>query len=345
MNAFPAAKRALIPLVFGALVVAAPALAADGGYLGVMLQDLSPAMAKALQLGDQSGVLISDVVDDSPAEKAGLQDGDVIIAFAGKPLSDYESLTAAVRAAAPGDKVDVTVMRDGKKKTVQVELGERKDAGVFAWANKGDDDHAMKWIKKLHGNDDDFDVHVMDAEGGWLGIGIDDLTPQLGEYFGVEDGDGVLVTSVVDDSPAAKAGLKAGDVIVKLGDEEIEDTGDLHEALSDTKADQKVKLEFRRKGKDKSAEVTLGEMPEGSLPSALFFGDDDATVHMKAPRMMLKRMPHMDRDDVRMMTDPHRRIEVIREMDDARDDIKQMRKELDQMRAELDQMRKELQKK
>ncbi len=131
MNAFTAAKRALVtPAPRRPGDLPPPPWHADSGYLGVMLQDLSPAMAKALQLGDQSGVLVSDVVDDSPAAKAGLQDGDVIVAFAGKPLSDYDSLTAAVRAAKPGEKVDVTVLRDGKKKTIKVELGEREDDDV-----------------------------------------------------------------------------------------------------------------------------------------------------------------------------------------------------------------------
>jgi len=345
MNAFPAARRAILPIfILGALVVALPALAADSGYLGVMLQDITPAMAKALQLGDQSGVLVSDVVDDGPAEKAGLQDGDVIIAFAGKPLSDYESLTEAVRAAKPGDKVDVTVLRDGQKKTIQVELGERKD-NTFAWTTK-DGNNVMKWVQKLHdGDDGDYDIRVIGADRGWLGVGIDDLSPQLGEYFGVEDGNGVLVSSVEDDSPAAKAGLKAGDVIVKIDGDEVEDTGDLYGALAGTKADQKVKIEYQRKGKKQTAEVTLGEMPEGELPSALYFGGDDDHIVMKGPKGMFRTMPGTHGDHWRMMADPHRRIEVIREMDDAQGDLKQMRKELDQLRDELDQLRDQLQKK
>jgi len=90
MFAFPAAKRAPLLLMTLLFLIAAPLAMADddSGYLGVMLQDVSPSMAKALQLGDQTGVLINQVVEDSPAAKAGLQDGDVIVAFEGKSLEN-----------------------------------------------------------------------------------------------------------------------------------------------------------------------------------------------------------------------------------------------------------------
>ena len=169
-----------------------------------MLQDLSPAMAKALQLDDQSGVLVCDVVDDGPAEKAGLQDGDVIIAFAGKSLADNAALTKAVRAAKPGDKVDVTVLRDGKKQTIKVELGEREND--FAWFTPGSDEHVKVIMKGLHGGDGDFEFHTLHEDRGWLGVQIDDVSPQLGEYFGVKDGEGVLVTEVERGQPRRQGG-------------------------------------------------------------------------------------------------------------------------------------------
>lgn len=333
MNAFTAAKGATTIFLLGALLGAAPALAGDSGYLGVMLQDLSPAMAKALQLGDQSGVLVSDVVDDGPAEKAGLQDGDVIIAFAGKPLADDGALTRAVRAAKPGDKVDVTVLRDGKTQTINVELGEREND--FAWFTPGSDEHVKVIMKGLQDGDGDFDFHSLHEDRGWLGVHIDDLSPQLGEHFGVKDGQGVLVTEVEADSPAAKAGLKAGDVIIGAGKDEVEETDDLHEALAETKADQEFELEYLRGGKKQKVQVTLGEMPEGSAPNVFYFNDQ---AHPMPPKMMHRFMaPHA-------MGGPQR-IEIIRDMDEANEDLQEMRQELDQMRKDLQEMQKELQKK
>ena len=338
MHAFKAAKRVLLPLVIGALMVAGPAVAGDSGYLGVMLQDLSPAMAKALQLDDQSGVLVSEVVDDSPAAKAGLLDGDVIIAFAGESLADNGALTRAVREAKPGDKVEVTVLRDGQKKTINVELGERQND--FAWFTPGSDDDVKVIMKGLHGGDGDFEFHSLPEDRGWLGVQFDDVSPQLGEYFGVKDGEGVLVTEVVEESPAAKAGLMAGDVIVRMGTTEVEDTGDLREALAGTKAEDKIDVEYVRKGKTQSADVTLAEAPEHE--NVFPFGDHG--FHAMAPKMM-HRFLAPGGHDVRVMGAPDHRVEIIREMDAAGEDLKEMRQELDKMRDELEEMRQELKQK
>lgn len=319
MKAFTAAERTLLAVLAGALLVAAPALAGDSGYLGVRLQDLTPAMAKALQLGDQDGVLVSDVVDDGPAQKAGLQDGDVIVAFAGKPLSDYSSLAAAVRAAKPGDRVDVTVLRDGKRQTVKVELGEAQDG--FAW-------------NFMTGDDGGFEFKMQALQRGWLGVHIDDLGAQLGEYFGVKDGQGALVTEVEADSPAAKAGLKAGDVIVRAGDKDVTDAADLHRALAGTKPADRVGIEFIRKGKKQNANATLAEAPAGTLPAMRFFGDD-GEFKVRAPKMMYRHRQPLGKHDVRVMRAPR---------GDAEQDMKVMREELDLLRKELDQLRKDLKK-
>ena len=349
MIAFKAARRIPAICALGALLLAGPALAADeSGYLGVMLQDLSPSMATALQLGEESGVLINELVDDGPAAKAGLREGDVIVSFAGEPVADSGDLTAAVMGTEPGTKVDVVVLRDGKRQTIAVELGEREN--TFTWVGKGEDffphgdDDVNVMVKRLHEGDDRFSVYAFGADRGYLGVNIDDLSPQLGEHFGVKEGKGVLVTEVIKDSPAAKAGLKAGDVIVRIGTAEVADTADLHKALADTEAEDAVNLEYVRDGKKKSVDVTLGEAPEGDLENAYFFGDGEGEFHIMAPKMMYRHMPPMGKHDVRVMRGPNRRVEVIREMDDAQEDLQQMREELDKMRAELDALRKELNK-
>jgi predicted metalloprotease with PDZ domain len=348
MIAFKAAPRLPALVALGALLLAGPALAADeSGYLGVMLQDLSPSMAKALQLDESSGVLINELVADGPAAKAGLRDGDVIVAFAGEPVADSGDLTAAVRATAPGTKVDVEILREGRRQTVAVELGEREN--TFTWVGEGGDffphgdEDVNVMVKRLREGDDQFHVYALGADRAFLGVHIDDLSPQLGEHFGVEDGHGVLVTEVVEDGPAAEAGLKAGDVIVRIGETEVEDTADLHKALAGMEAEVEIDIEYVRDGKKQSVGVTLGEAPAGDLESTYIFGDDDE-FHIMAPKMMYRHMPPLGRHDVRVMRNPHRRIEVIREMDDAREDLQEMREELDKMRAELDALRKELNK-
>ena len=199
---------------------------ASRGYLGVMLQDLSPSIAKALQLDSDTGILVSEVVDDGPAEQAGLEDGDVILELDGKKITKYKDLTKAIRAHEPGDEGEVVVLREGKERTFDVTLGEREEDD---WAFFGDDGDfksfkGLKGLKDLknlkelqwlnqHGrnfhvfsDDDDANVWVQtfDDDRGFMGVHLSDLSEQLGEYFDVDDGDGALITEVVEDSPAAR---------------------------------------------------------------------------------------------------------------------------------------------
>jgi len=357
MIAFPAAKRAFLLLMSALLLVAVPlALAGEeSGYLGVMLQDVSPSMAKALQLGDESGVLINEVVDDSPAALAGLEDGDVIVAFEGKPLSDYSDLTRAVGAYKPGANVTVTVMRDGKKKDVEVELGERENN--FVWKTEMSGDHDMStwhnmsghdndfvfesnegnvWVQSIGEGDEDFEVMFFNEDRGFLGVHLDDLNGQLGEYFGIEEGKGVLVTEVVADSPAAAAGLKAGDVIVKMDTEEIGSASSLHKFMGGTEADQTVSVAYMRKGKFSKAEVTLTEAPANEFSEHIkVLTDREHNMHFSGgpKKIHVERLPHVERH-----------VEVIHDMHGAEDDLEQMKEELEVMKKELEEMKKELKK-
>ena len=143
MSAFSAAKRnALVALGLLLILNAGQTSAGEDGqgYLGVMLQDITPSMAKALQLEGQSGVMINQVVDDSPAAQAGLEDGDIILEFQGQPIHDYNDLTRAVRRSPPGEKVELLILHGGKKQTLWVELGEKKkSSGGHVFTNDDED--------------------------------------------------------------------------------------------------------------------------------------------------------------------------------------------------------------
>ncbi|MGD9548556.1 MAG: PDZ domain-containing protein [Candidatus Krumholzibacteriia bacterium] len=339
MFALKAAGRTILILSSLTLLLAGAALAKDGqGYLGVSLQDLTPSMAKALQLGDRQGVLVNDVMEDSPAEKAGLQDGDVILEFAGRAIEDNGDLTKAVRKTEPGEKVEVVVLRDGEEKTFEVTVGEHEGMTWFMEDGKKFDLEGLKNLENFH-------VFSGGAEDrGFLGIHMEDLSPQLGDYFGVQDGEGVLLTEVVAEGPAEKAGLKAGDVIMKVGDERIASTADLHEAMADTEPDQEIELTVKREGKDKSFKVTLGEAPESEFargPGNVFFEGKD--LHLTGPRMKMM----LDGEDGHQMiirrARPDREIEIER-LAPPSEDLDQVRKELEQLRQELKELRQELKK-
>ena len=369
MHKISAAKKALALVCAVGLLAAAPvALAGDSGYLGVVLQEISPSMAKALQLGDSGGVLVSEVVEGSPAEKAGLMAGDVIINFAGASLDDYGTLTKAVQATKPGDEVDLVVLRDGQQRTVTVVVGEREDD--FAWTfNKGDgdfevhgehdfefhgedgnvwvqsfgdDDESRVIIKRMH-DGDDHDIRIkmtgLHEDRGFLGVQLDDIDGQMAEFYEVEDGKGALVTEVIEDTGAAAAGLKAGDVIVKIGDTEIASAADVHEALAGTEAEQELKIQVVRKGKNKSMDVTLGEMSEDAVMRRMTIIGEGDEYHIMAPKMIY-RMPHMKHQ---MRVAP--RVEIRHDFEMEKEELEEMREELEEMREELEDMRKELKKK
>lgn len=352
MNPARPAPFLLRSLLLIALLTLAGAVQAGetSGYLGVQLQDLKPALRTALQMDDETGVLVSEVVEDSPAQKAGLKDGDVILKYGDVEVEDSGDLSAAVRKTEPGQKVELTILRGGKTKKMDVEIGEMDQD--FVWTHPelkmlkdGDGPHGFRWIQR---GDDGEDIEIItDGEAsvffdddvaifpgrdrGYLGIHLDDLNEQLGKYFEVDGGEGVLVTEVVEDSPAAKAGLKAGDVIVELDGGKIASTSDLHEAMAGTRPEQEMKVKVLRKGDDKSFDVTLGEMPEQDFFSLRKGKGAGNHFTVRAPRM---RMERIERDGL-----PQQRRIIIEkqsdEMDSLRDEMKALKKELQELKDEL----------
>jgi S1-C subfamily serine protease len=314
--------KPLLLLVF-TFVITGSAVLADDGWLGVQLQALDSEMAKALQLPDDQGVLVDDVVGESPAEKAGLKHGDVIVAFQGDPVREVKDLTKAVRKASPGDEVAVTVLRDGKRQDLEITLGELENREVFV-IHQGEGDGRAAWTgedgKRL-------EIYTSAARGGYLGIGMQDLTEQLGKHFGVEGGEGVLVSEVKPDTPAARAGIEAGDVIVKVGSEAVAGGSDLREALASVKPGDEATFEVVRDGRDRTLSAKLAEWPESAGLEA-----KDVQVYLDkmsggSPRMR-EFMPPEHVRELRV-TRPDGDVESLRQ------DVEQLRKDLETMRQEL----------
>jgi serine protease Do len=353
MFAFPTAKRlpglaaSLLSCLLVVVVTASDAAAEGQAYLGVKLQDLTPSMAKALQLDDRPGVLINEVVAGSPAQKAGLVEGDVILQLNGQAVSDYTALTESVRALAPDHKAGVLILRDGKQKTIEVELGKReslddlKELENLPWP-EGENPHVYFYGNREGEGDSEGDgehriiIRTMDDDRGWLGVKLDALNGQLGEYFGVKDGAGVLVTEVVEDGPAAKAGLLAGDVIVKVGDADVASPDALHEAMTDTEPGDDLLLQVLRKGSTKTMTAKLGEIPEGAVAERQveIMGDGGhGDMKMFAPRI-LRQMGRPGQDVERKIIIERKQMEK-EEMDAVRQEMDALRQELKLLREEL----------
>jgi len=372
MYAFSAAKRTAYAVLCLCLVFSlSTAIAGEkSGYLGVMLQDISPSMAKALQLESGSGVMINDVVDDSPAAKVGLESGDVVLSFNGQAVANSKEFSKAVAKVQPGQEVQMTVLHNGKNQTLSVELGEREDSLVWTTKKgdgkvfmfKGDDNEEihLKMIEELHDEDLD-DIHIevlrnhhgeMDNEHeiiiqkmmhgdeldmsffsapdrGFMGVSLDDIEGQMAEFYEVEDGKGALITKVSEDSPAAEAGLMAGDVIIKLGDQDVTSTKSLHKAMQETKPEQEVEVKIVRKGDKQTKKLTLGELPEKLAMKNIMIHEDNGQFTVRAPKMLFHgKSHHGSNKDVEWVFEEN-------ELDDLREELEQMKKELKEMQKEL----------
>ncbi len=170
------------------------------GWLGVMIQKVTPDIAESLGLDESKGALVADVVKDGPAEAAGLKQGDVIVEFDGKPVNDSAELPLLVARTTVGKTAKLTVIRDKKRETFTVTIAELKDEEELAQAGGG-------------GGED-------------LGITVQSLTPELAENLGLERGlKGVVVTQVDPSGPAGDAGMRRGDVIVEVNRTPVKDVG------------------------------------------------------------------------------------------------------------------------
>jgi serine protease Do len=225
------------------------------GWLGIYLQDISPDIREAMDLKSGEGVLVKDVVQDSPADQGGIKQKDVIVEFKGKKVEDAPYLTEMVRETSPGEKVKLTIVRDGKEKTLTVTIGKPPEKESSYEYKFEPPQVRTKMVEP--------DVSIFRFfSGGRIGVKVQDLTEQLGDYFAVEDGEGALITEVEKDMPAFKAGLKAGDVIVEVDGKKIEDTEDLMDAISKKEEGDKVEIKVIRDRQPRSFAVEVAKREE-----------------------------------------------------------------------------------
>lgn len=292
----------------------------DDGWLGVYTQDIDKDLIEAFDLKTDHGVIIKMVVSESPAEKAGLKQGDVILAFDGVKLTDADQLADLVGDHASGDQVEIDILRKGKKETIAVELGEREDE--FSGFGK-------KWVGTMPGSKDAFKFfYQMESSGAYMGVSLDDLNSQLGEYFGVEKGKGALITEVMKDSPAEKAGLKAGDVIVNIDGMEVEGAADVKEIVMDTEEGDKIEVSVLRDRKQMEFSVEIEESPED------YFGMGNIVPGFDEDLIFLPKTKGLFRGDFDVdMPDME---ELQEEMEALQRELKKMQHELQDIKTKLE---------
>jgi len=196
------------------------------GYLGVYIQDLTPELAKSFGLKEAQGVLISDVIADSPAEKGGLKKGDVVLKYDGKEVEDRYQLTKMVGNTPVGKKVPIIVLRNKGQKTVWVTIKEVSEKEVAA-AGPTKPEETDRW-----------------------GLRVQDINRALADQLGLPDDTGVVITSVEPGSPAEEGNLQAGDVIIEVGNNPIKDMADFRKYIELYKKEKTLLLTVRVKAHD-----------------------------------------------------------------------------------------------
>ncbi len=265
-----------------------------GGFLGVHLTEVGRDDVARLGLDAERGARVSDVSDDSPAAKAGLQENDVVVAWQGEAVHSALQLRRLVRETPPGRSVTVEVLRQGRRETMTVEVGGRRsvaglphdmlldlpegpgDVEELERAARGGPAHDLLFDLRTHPGDDDDDAQPrrfvwrgparerLEALPGLpprrLGLRFQEIDGQLARYFRLPAGrdQALLVSAVDEDSPASRAGLRAGDVLLEFGGQKIDAAADLHRALGRSEDGQSEKLLVWRDGKALELRVTLG---------------------------------------------------------------------------------------
>ena len=274
-----------------------------GGWLGVSIQDITPKIAKKKDLKSDEGAYVNDVVEKSPADSAGVKEGDVVVEFNGRKIDDADDLLRAVQKANAGSKTTIVVLRNNEKKSLAIAVGKIRRRGF-------NEAFAAVAPRAPH-------MAIFGKSGMW-GMRLSELNEQLGEYFGAPNGKGLLVEHVEKKSAGEKAGFKAGDVITKVNKSSVEDFRDLNEASEDANEGDKIEVEILRKGGSK---VLTVEIEENDIePSSFNFHFEGLPDGEMMRDFDMNAIPPVDFDNLKMhlrrslpdMRDLQLRIEQIK---------------------------------
>jgi serine protease Do len=236
-----------------------------GGYLGVSLRDVTAEDPAKLKLGDERGAVVEDVSESSPAERAGIKRGDVIVRYQGGAVESVAQLVRLVRETPAGRRVAIEISRDGAAQKLQATL-ERHEPGRDVeelMGDLGDLPEITRSIPRMFEGPGrgmklrDF-AFSFDRGPRKLGLRYQQLEGQLASYFKLGDDGGLLVTHVDDDGPAAKAGVKAGDVLLKLNGRAVRDADDLQHEVRRLEAGDTASLTVQRDGRPVELKLTVG---------------------------------------------------------------------------------------
>ena len=251
-------------------------------YLGVDIADVTTERLGALKLKEEHGAEITMVDQDAPAGKAGLKEHDVVLTLNGAGVESAAQLRRMIRETPAGRVVTLGISRDGQPQSIKVQLANRgKSAAIHSMPEFKFTMPAMPAIADL-----DIPVSVVIAHSSLRsGLMVENITPQLGEFFGVKSGNGVLVRSVEKGSRSEKAGFRAGDVIVRVNNQAVHDTSDFTRALRSTSGGTAAVTVVREK-REQNLNLTLPEKKDSGnlLEESFDLPDLTADAEMELSR-------------------------------------------------------------
>ncbi|MCK4537492.1 MAG: PDZ domain-containing protein [Candidatus Krumholzibacteria bacterium] len=310
-----------------------------GAFIGIFMDDLNKGRKEEFDYPKSRGVWIMEVIDDSPADKAGLKDNDIIYMFDGERVGGASELRKIIKDKDPGDMVDVVFYREGEKMEIRLELGEHSKQ--FYTINITDDDEfsGADWGERSFTIDMDsyiggpraLQMAFMGEDRLFLGVKIHKMSDDLAGYFDVDEGEGVLILDIIEDSVAEEAGMKAGDVIISVGDEEIKDPEDLIESLGDCDEDEKtVDVTVIRKGKKKTFTLDIDDLSkdEHSMIRVSPSGEGQDFKHFKM------NIPRIKKHSIELFKDGNKFGDL--KLDKLRKEIEILEKRLEKLEKELD---------
>ena len=203
------------------------------GWLGVVVQTVTAELADSFGLEHKKGALVADIEEGGPADKAGIKKGDIVLTFDGKEIKEMSDLPLIVAQTQVGEKVEVTILRNGKDLTKKVTIGELREDETYAFADEKTRED--------------------------IGMQVNELTRELARRYGISETRGVLVTYVEDDSPAERAGIREGDVIIEVNRESIENLDQYYHAIKEAKKGDKILLWIKRGRSSQFVVITLDE--------------------------------------------------------------------------------------
>jgi len=309
--------------------------------LGVWTSEIGDDLKTSEKLDRDEGLLIIEINDDSPADDAGLREGDIIVKADGKTIRKTSDLNEVLKKHQEGDTFEITYVRHNRERTTTVDLTEQKvNRRKYSdrhhnrfYSADDDDDDEFEWDWD---SDYDYDYDKYDNyRHGFIGVMLQDLNGQLAKYFDLDNSRGALITEVFEDSPAEKGGLSAGDVVIKADGEKIYETEDLQEIVYDMEEGDKLELEIIRRGNTQNLTI---EITEDNLNRHY-----SSSHHYSVPRINIPKIPSIpdipqikyfgdyDNDDFDNWDSGN--------FDELREELKELQEEL---REEMQELQKEL---